>query len=117
MEKETNCKISIRGKGSVKEGRGRKDPKLDPDADDELHVHVCGDCEEDVEKAVTMIKPLLAPMDDAANEHKIIQLRELAAINGTLREEKMCIVCGESGHNQWDCPQRTGAAWKPAGYF
>jgi splicing factor 1 len=39
MEKETGCKIVIRGKGSVKEGnRGRKDGKPNPGDEDALHV-------------------------------------------------------------------------------
>lgn len=39
MEQETGSKISIRGKGSVKEGGKNKGG---PDDDDELHVHIDG---------------------------------------------------------------------------
>lgn len=48
MERETDCKIAIRGKGSVKEG-ARRGPKA-IDEDDELHVYISGDTEENVEK-------------------------------------------------------------------
>lgn len=45
LEKDTNTKISIRGKGSLKEGSKR--PKH-PDDDDELHVHIQGETEDSV---------------------------------------------------------------------
>jgi len=49
MEKETNTKIAIRGKGSVKEGsKGRNSGKAMDDENDELHVLIQGENEEDV---------------------------------------------------------------------
>ena len=42
MQKETNTKIAIRGKGSIKEG-SNKDPKYDYGEDEELHVLITGD--------------------------------------------------------------------------
>lgn len=52
MERETNTKIAIRGKGSVKEGRSRRDPsgRPEPGEDDELHVLITGEADEDVDK-------------------------------------------------------------------
>ena len=47
MQKETNTKIAIRGKGSVKEGAAR-DPKYDYGEEEELHVLITGDKMEDV---------------------------------------------------------------------
>ena len=47
MQKETNTKIAIRGKGSVKEGAVR-DPKYDYGEDEELHELITGDRQEDV---------------------------------------------------------------------
>ena len=47
MQKETNTKIAIRGKGSVKEGAAR-DPKYDYGEEEELHVLITGDTQEDV---------------------------------------------------------------------
>ena len=38
MERETGAKIAIRGKGSVKEGRGRTDGRNNPGDNDKLHV-------------------------------------------------------------------------------
>jgi splicing factor 1 len=105
MELETGCKISIRGKGSAKEGsKGRQTKQIDED--EELHVHVQGDTEENVEKAAAMIDLILKPIDDKLNEHKQRQLKQLALINGTFKEDDYCPICGEKGHRQWDCPLR-----------
>ena len=51
MQKETNTKIAIRGKGSVKEGAAR-DPKYDYGEEEELHVLITGDKMEDVSRSV-----------------------------------------------------------------
>jgi splicing factor 1 len=48
MEKETNTKISIRGKGSVKEGSKGRAAGKNQDEDDDLHVYVQGETEESV---------------------------------------------------------------------
>ncbi|KAF5843366.1 hypothetical protein DUNSADRAFT_17944 [Dunaliella salina] len=87
MEKETGAKIAIRGRGSVKEGRLRKDSsKPDPSENEELHVLVTADTDEQADIAAAMVKKLLMPLDETMNEHKRTQLRELAALNGTLRD-------------------------------
>jgi hypothetical protein len=46
-----------------------------------------------VDKATHLIEMLLRPVDETHNEHKKKQLRELAAINGTLKDETV----GEGG--------------------
>jgi len=61
-----------------------------------------------------MIEDILSPDEDKINEHKQNQLRELALINGTLREDEYCPVCGEKGHRQFECPHRA-KAFKAAG--
>ncbi|EGZ23888.1 hypothetical protein PHYSODRAFT_483336 [Phytophthora sojae] len=104
MERETNCKIAIRGKGSVKEGS--KGKKTNADENDDLHVLITGDREEDLDKAAKEVQSLLVPVDDTKNSHKQKQLRELALINGTLRDDDYCHICGEKGHRQWECPNR-----------
>ena len=87
MQRETNTKIAIRGKGSVKDGAHR-DSKFDYGEDEMLHVLIEGDTNKDVDMAADMIERLLVPVDEDANEHKRQQLRELAALNGTLRDEE-----------------------------
>uniref|UniRef100_A0A7N0V282 Branchpoint-bridging protein n=1 Tax=Kalanchoe fedtschenkoi TaxID=63787 RepID=A0A7N0V282_KALFE len=109
MEKETGAKIVIRGKGSVKEGRlqQKRDLKPDPGENEDLHVLVEADTKEALEAAAGMVEKLLQPVDEVLNEHKRQQLRELAALNGTIRDEEYCRLCGEPGHRQFACPSRT----------
>ncbi|GBG72690.1 hypothetical protein CBR_g12258 [Chara braunii] len=109
MEKETGAKIAIRGKGSVKEGRsqqGRRDQKPDPAENEDLHVLIQADTEDQLERAAAMIEKLLVPVEEGKNEHKRTQLRELALLNGTLRDDEYCRLCGEPGHRQYTCPSR-----------
>nr|XP_043631458.1 splicing factor-like protein 1 [Erigeron canadensis] len=113
MEKETGAKIVIRGKGSVKEGRlqQKRDLKPDPSENEDLHVLVEADTQEAVDAAAGMVEKLLQPVDEVLNEHKRQQLRELAALNGTIRDEEYCRLCGEPGHRQFACPSR-GSTFK-----
>ncbi|PKA63817.1 KH domain-containing protein [Apostasia shenzhenica] len=109
MEKETGAKIVIRGKGSVKEGRlqQKRDLKPDPAENEDLHVLVEAETQDALEKAAGMVEKLLQPVDEVLNEHKRQQLRELAALNGTIRDDEFCRLCGEPGHRQFACPSRT----------
>ncbi|KAK6145656.1 hypothetical protein DH2020_022476 [Rehmannia glutinosa] len=108
MERETGAKIVIRGKGSIKEGRlqQKRDLKPDPSENEDLHVLVEADTQESLEAAAGMVEKLLQPVDEVLNEHKRQQLRELAALNGTIRDEEFCRLCGEPGHRQYACPSR-----------
>lgn len=70
-----------------------------------------------------MVEKLLVPIADEMNEHKQLQLRSLAAYNGTLRDENygrggrrfgenegtgiVCGFCGEPSHPTSDCPERS----------
>ncbi|OVA03162.1 RNA recognition motif domain [Macleaya cordata] len=109
MEKETGAKIVIRGKGSIKEGRlqQKRDLKPDPAENEDLHVLVEAETQEALDAAAGMVEKLLQPVDEVLNEHKRQQLRELAALNGTIRDEEYCRLCGEPGHRQYACPART----------
>ena len=44
--------------------------------------------QDDVDAAAQMIEDLLQPQDETRNEHKRLQLRELAQLNGTLKDEE-----------------------------
>ncbi|KAF7327440.1 Splicing factor SF1 [Mycena kentingensis (nom. inval.)] len=107
MERESGAKISIRGKGSVKEGKTRPDQFAD-DAEEDLHCLVMADSPDKVAACVRMINKVIetaASTPEGQNDHKRNQLRELAALNGTLRddENQICKNCGGVGHRQYDC--------------
>jgi splicing factor 1 len=127
MERDSGAKISIRGKGSVKEGKARPEAFAD-DAEEDLHCLVTG---EDMEKVLTCVRLInrvietvrvcvhvcergpdflfqAASTPEGQNDHKRNQLRELAALNGTLRddENQVCQNCGNIGHRKYDCPEQ-----------
>ncbi|KAI0329110.1 hypothetical protein GY45DRAFT_1346783 [Cubamyces sp. BRFM 1775] len=110
MERESGAKISIRGKGSVKEGKARPEQYAE-DAEEDLHCLVTADSEEKVAACVKMINKVIetaASTPEGQNDHKRNQLRELAALNGTLRddENQICQNCGGVGHRKYDCPEQ-----------
>lgn len=110
MEKESGAKISIRGKGSVKEGKGRPDAYAD-DSEEDLHCLVMADTDEKVASCVALINKVIetaASTPEGQNDHKRNQLRELAALNGTLRddENQICQNCAGVGHRKYDCPEQ-----------
>lgn len=120
LEKKSGAKISIRGKGSQKEGQAGK--KFTGDEEEDLHVLITGDTDKQLDIAADMVEKLLVPIADEINEHKQLQLRSLAAYNGTLRDENygrggrrfgdqedrgiVCGFCGEPSHPTSDCPMR-----------
>ncbi|KAI0050444.1 hypothetical protein FA95DRAFT_1555561 [Auriscalpium vulgare] len=110
MERESGAKISIRGKGSVKEGKARPD-QFAEDAEEDLHCLVLAETDEKVAACVRMINKVIetaASTPEGQNDHKRNQLRELAALNGTLRddENQICQNCGGVGHRKYDCPEQ-----------
>jgi splicing factor 1 len=150
MEKETGAKIAIRGRGSVKEGKGadliffyilllffilffvpcllllhfnaNNSSGHQPGEDEDLHCLITGDTKAQVNSAAKMVKKLLVPIDEGKNEHKRAQLRKLAEINGTLRDQQWqptgrtwasaevyCKHCGEISHPTMDCPLKGSA--------
>lgn len=110
MERDSGAKISIRGKGSVKEGKARPE-QFAEDAEEDLHCLVTADSEDKVTACVRMINRVIetaASTPEGQNDHKRNQLRELAALNGTLRddENQICQNCGGLGHRKYDCPEQ-----------
>uniref|UniRef100_UPI00358EBC56 splicing factor 1 isoform X2 n=1 Tax=Myxine glutinosa TaxID=7769 RepID=UPI00358EBC56 len=128
IEKECNAKIMIRGKGSVKEGKiGHKPGQAMPGDDEPLHALVTASTPENVRKAVDQIKNILKQgieVPEGQNELRRMQLRELARLNGTLRDDEatnrvlrpwqapearnvtnmtICARCGGAGHIASDC--------------
>ena len=108
METESGAKIAIRGKGSVKEGKGRSDAAHTSNQEEDLHCLIMADTEDKVNKAKKLIHNVIetvrclyvllfentanhrkaASIPEGQNELKRNQLRELAALNGTLRDDE-----------------------------
>lgn len=55
MEAESGAKIAIRGKGSVKEGKGRSDAAHTSNQEEDLHCLIMADTEEKVQKAKKLV--------------------------------------------------------------
>ncbi|KAJ8327023.1 hypothetical protein QVD99_005109 [Batrachochytrium dendrobatidis] len=111
IESESGAKISIRGKGSVKEGRGRNENAPQAGEEEDLHCVVSGDTDDKIRKGVEMINKIIetaTSVPEGQNELKRNQLRELAALNGTLRddENQICNNCGAVGHRRYECPEQ-----------
>jgi splicing factor 1 len=97
LESDSGAKVSIRGKGSVKEGKQSTAASMNEEED--LHCLVSADSEDKVTKAVQLIYKVIetaSNVPEGENELKRMQLRELAALNGTLRddENQACLNCG-----------------------
>lgn len=115
MQLESKCKIAIRGRGSVKEGKSASDlPDGAMNMEDPLHCLIIADSEDKVYKGVkccqrVVIKAVTSP--EGQNDLKRNQLRDLAELNGTLREDNTpCSICGLQGHKKYDCPERESFA-------
>ncbi|XP_055331752.1 splicing factor 1-like [Paramacrobiotus metropolitanus] len=112
LEKETGTKIIIRGKGSVKEGKiGRPNRDPLPGEDEPLHAYITGQTPEYVRGAVEKIKTILLEgieVPEHQNDLRKQQLRELALLNGTLRDDMAprCSNCGSTAHRTWNCPDK-----------
>eukprot|EP01128_Nolandella_sp_AFSM9_P003441 TRINITY_DN1482_c0_g2_i2.p1 TRINITY_DN1482_c0_g2~~TRINITY_DN1482_c0_g2_i2.p1 ORF type:complete len:429 (+),score=121.98 TRINITY_DN1482_c0_g2_i2:54-1289(+) len=112
LERDTNAKISIRGRGSGKDGN-------DDCPDQPLHVVVSGDDIASVKKAAAIVRKLCVPVEEGENDMKRAQLRKLAEIHGNVKQQVyepmqrswqsatvFCKHCGEISHTSMDCPNR-----------
>jgi len=111
MERDSGAKVIIRGKGSVKEGKSNRiDGQPAPIETEPLHALVTGTTEEQVKIAVDRIKEIVRQaieVPENQNNLRKTQLRQLAMLNGTLREnDSRCNNCGSAIHKSWQCPER-----------
>lgn len=140
LSEKSGAKLEIRGKGSVKDGKSITDARGGAPAEDDLHVLISADKGSKIQKAIqltneVMDTAILSP--EGQNDLKRGQLRELAVLNGTLRETKpfvppevlnkrppvkditlvVCRVCGKVGHYSRDCVLRNGSGDSPTSSF
>lgn len=59
MEQDSGAKIAIRGKGSVKEGKGRSDAAHTSNQEEDLHCLIMADSEDKVNKAKQLINNVI----------------------------------------------------------
>lgn len=117
MNNQSGANIAIRGKGSVKEGRvalrrgHRSANATRTTADDQqepLHCLVKADTQEKVNHAKGLINEVIeaaVSTPEEQNQRKRDQLRRLAVMNGTFRddERQTCTNCGQAGHRHYFC--------------
>ncbi|KAK8516639.1 hypothetical protein V6N13_080733 [Hibiscus sabdariffa] len=97
VEVVTGCRVYIRGKGSIKDSVKEEKLKDKPGykhLNETLHVLVEAEFPEDVinsrlDNAIAILENLLKPVDETLDNYKKQKLRELALLNGTLREDNL----------------------------
>jgi len=95
VEATTGCRVYIRGRGSVKDSAKEEKLKDKPGYEhlnEPLHVLIEAELPSNIidarmKQAFEIIDNLLKPVDESHDFFKKQQLRELAMLNGTLREE------------------------------
>lgn len=80
MEEASGARILIRGRGSYREPMG------DPDENDDMHVLLTADSDQAIELAQLEVEKILFNPEEAMNL-KREQLRTVAELNGTFRED------------------------------
>lgn len=111
LQEDSGCKIAIRGRGSVKEGKNANDlPRGAMNFSDPLHCLIIADTEDKIQKGIKACENIICKAvtsPEGQNDLKRGQLRELAELNGTLREDnRPCPVCGLQGHKRYECPNK-----------
>uniref|UniRef100_A0A5B6ZGQ4 K Homology domain-containing protein n=1 Tax=Davidia involucrata TaxID=16924 RepID=A0A5B6ZGQ4_DAVIN len=95
VEANTDCRVLIRGRGSIKDPAKEEMMRGKPGYEhlnEPLHILVEAELPVEIVDARLMqsreiLEDLLKPMDEYQDFYKKQQLRELALLNGTLREE------------------------------
>lgn len=69
METESGAKIAIRGKGSVKEGKGRSDAAHTSNQEEDLHCLIMADTEDKVNKAKKLVHNVIETVSTQNFKH------------------------------------------------
>lgn len=82
-----------------------------PGEDEPLHAFITAANADCVKKAVEKINEVIKQgieVPEGHNDLRRMQLRELAQLNGTLRETEgpRCTNCGSNEHKSWLCPDK-----------
>lgn len=94
MEAKTGATIAVRGKGATKDGkcpRGGRSAANDDDHYRPLHALITADTQGKLDSAVRLVQQVIndaVSKPDAQNERKQQQIRDLAVINGTFRDDE-----------------------------
>uniref|UniRef100_A0A915C1H6 K Homology domain-containing protein n=1 Tax=Parascaris univalens TaxID=6257 RepID=A0A915C1H6_PARUN len=96
LERETGCKIMVRGRGSMRDHRKEEENRGKPKwehLDEDLHVLIQSEDTPNrvylkLKSGVEQINKLLVPCRESVDDLKRSQLLELAIINGTYRSTK-----------------------------
>jgi len=113
IKQKYNCKIVVKGRGSLKDGMTglKKDGSKFDSLEEPMHVIINGPTPEAVKDAGDHIRKLVKQQIEDPDGEQMVALRashmhELAVLNGTLRDIDMkCLNCGREGHKTWQCPE------------
>jgi len=95
FQDESQCRIEFRGKDSSSTSQSFEE------SDMPLHVHIEGDTDESVERAVDLISPLLDPGSSEFQEARSGAAETIALLSG---QEVRCSACQAVGHTRYSCP-------------
>ncbi|KAB5521976.1 hypothetical protein DKX38_026295 [Salix brachista] len=130
VEASTECRVLIRGRGSIKDPAREDMMRGKPGYEhlnEPLHILVEGELPVEIVDARLMqaheiLEDLLKPVDESQDYYKKQQLRELAMLNGTFREEGSPMSGSVSPFNNSlanapDCDRGTGTVCASSNLF
>lgn len=103
LETKSCCKISIRGRNGIKTKK--------EDADEQTHVLVQADNDENLDNGVELVEKVLRGDPDELNLGERAEKINQIAIYQTLN--KVCENCKGEGHKIWECPVNKPSYRKP----
>ena len=104
LQDESRCRIEFRGKDSSSTSQSYEESTLP------LHVHIEGDCDEDVEVGVSIVTPLLDPSSPEFRATQQGTADQMALISGGVAAISRCTICQGTGHTASNCPDMVGSS-------